>query len=594
MAGAAVPSRRAGEGGGEGGERGAVAGVPLAPAWWLALAVACLAAGALTLRQVNDPDAFTHLSLGRTFLEAGSPFAPDPARGWAPVPAAPGEARGWLAGLASGPPEWPFQVALAALEARAGMEGVSVALAAVGAALAALLLVRARRLRDPRRLAAATGLAVAAVLAARFRLTPRPEAPAAVLLLVALGLASGWTRRPAWWRLAALAALFAGWRVLHPTWTLGALFAGAVLAGRPRLDSWRARPLPVRLAAAAVVALAAIEVGRFALLVLRGLGQGGVLAGVTEMQPAWGFPSVLWPFLGASGLALALALPGRAGRWWRLATWAGALVLGLVVVRNVALAALVQAFLALDGLDERTEAPGAGARLASLAAGPAVALALALGVLAARDRDPPLGAGVAWRWFPRDAAAFVASAGLAPTVFNSWDHGGYLGWAWRGRPPVFLDGRLEPRERLADHDALVDAAAPARVVEAYGLRTVLLEPLYRNSGRIVPAVGWLLAQPDWRLVRASDAVVFARTPLPPGVAPVPEADLFRALLARAELLETQAERPAHAPFTRAIAWLRLGEAGRAAAAWREGMEASPELAGVYPGLPEAILAAGGR
>ena len=561
-----------------------------APARWLAAAglAAALALG-LCLRQINDPDTWTHLALGRAFLAAGTPFVAEPFRGDVALPAPAADPRGWLEGLLAGPPEWPFQVGLAALERTLGAPAISAALALLAAALVARLMVRVRRAEDPALLAAAAALAVAAVLAARFRLTPRPEAPACLLLLLALATARRWTERPGWWRLAALGALLLGWRTLHPTWTIGAAFALALVAARPRLDFWRAQPRGVLLALAAAGALAALEVARFGLLVLSELRGDGLLAGVTEMRPAWEFPSVLWPFLAVAAVALAAASVGVEGRWWRLAAWAAALLLGLVVVRNVAMAVLVQAFVALDGLPARAASSPAraGRRLLALAA----PLAALLVVVAARDRDPPPGLGVDWRWFPREAAAFVTRAGLRAPVFNSWDHGGYLAWAWRGRPPTFLDGRLEPRDRLADHDALVGASAPERVIEARGLQTILLEPLFRNSGRVVPAVGWLLARPEWRLVEAADALVFAREPLPPGVVALGDEALFDLLLRRAALLETQGEPPPHAPFTRAVAWLRLGDAARAERAWREGVAASPALAAEYPGLLEAIRAA---
>ena len=48
--------------------------------WRVAAGLAAALVLSLSLRQINDPDTFTHLALGRAFLAAGTPFVAEPFR----------------------------------------------------------------------------------------------------------------------------------------------------------------------------------------------------------------------------------------------------------------------------------------------------------------------------------------------------------------------------------------------------------------------------------------------------------------------------------------------------------------------------------
>jgi len=524
---------------------------------------------AVSLRQISDPDYWTHLALGRAFIQAGSLHIDEPflltVRG------------------AVEPLSWPFQILAYGVRSAGGEPAVSVLVAAAAAGAFLLLARLLPPSAGPWQCGAALVWLALAASVARFRFTPRPEALGYLLLALSLVLASRWARAPSLRTLGFLALLFLGWRALHVSWALGAAFVGLQLALEPRVDfwreAWRRRRVVPLAAAAAGLALAAAGALRFAAFVLAELARGGLLHGVTEMRPTWEFPPVLWPYLGVSALALAMALTGRRGRWRRLALWAAALALGLAVVRNAAFALLAMAAPALDGIGRgRAEVLP---RLARRPAGAAVLLTLAalLGV-AWRDPDPPPGWGVPRLAVPADAAAFVKERGLAGPVFNSWDLGGYLDWAWNGSPRTFLDGRLADPALIADEEALVSAAEPEAVLSRRGFRTVLLQALYRNSGRLAPAVPWLLAHPGWRLVRASDALVFARVPLPEGLRPLAAAEAWRHVLRMAEVARTSRPEPEHALYSRALALWQLGDPAAAEAA-AEAVAAHPELAGRY-------------
>lgn len=524
---------------------------------------------AASLRQISDPDYWTHLALGRAYLAAGSLSIEEP-----------------FLLTVRGPLEpfsWPFQVLLHGVRAAGGDAAVSI-LVALAAAGAFLLLARLLPPgASPQQRAAALAWLALAASVARFRFAPRPEVVAYLLLAAGLLLAARWTRAPSFAGLGWLAVLFLGWRSLHVSWTLGAAFVGLRLALDPRPDfwrqAWRGRRFAPLAAVAAGLVLAAAGAVRFASFVLAERTGGGLLHAVTEMRPTWEIPSVLWPFLGVSALAAAMAAAGGEGRWRRLVLWAAALALGLWVVRNAAFALLVMAAPALEGLSRART--GVVPRLAPGAAWAACLAALAvLLAVAWRDPDPPPGLGVRPLSVPADAAAFVKARGLPEPVFNSWDLGGYLDWAWNGRPRTALDGRLSDPALIADHDALLSAADPEAVLARRGFATALLQALHRNSGRLAPAVPWFLGNPGWRLVRASDALVFTRAPLPPGVDPLPEAEAWRHVLRMAEAARSDRPEPPHALYSRALALWRLGDPG-AAAAVAEAVAAHPELAAGY-------------
>ncbi len=525
---------------------------------------------AISLRQISDPDYWTHLALGRAFVAAGSIRIEEPfllaVRG------------------AVDPVSWPAQILFHAVRAALGDAGVSALVAVVAAAafLPLALLLPAGASAQQR--GAAFVLLAAAAAVARFRFAPRPEVFAYPLLALTLSQALAFGRAPSFRKLLFVGLALAAWIPCHVSWALGAALAGAALLLRPRPDFWREAWSRRRLVPLAAVALALAFAGasaaRFGAEVLGYLRQGGLLVGVTEMRPTWEFPEVLWPFLAVAALALVLSLGAPEGRWRRAALWLVALALGLAVVRNVAFALLAMAAAALPGLaaGRGDVVPGLGPRAARAAA---AAIALALLGLALRDVDPPWGVGVRWALVPREAARFVAERSPPGPVFNSWDLGGYLDWAWGGRPRTFLDGRLVSTALVAEHDAVVDLLGPEPVLARYGFGTVLLQALYRDSGRILPAVGFFLEHPGWRLVHASDALVFARLPLPPGLEPLRAAEAWREVLREVEGLRGARPEPPHLLYARTVALDRLGERLAAAASLREAMAAHPELAAYY-------------
>jgi len=582
------------------GRRGRLAGA-------IVPAAAAAVAFAACLRRISDPDYWTHLALGRAFVAAGTVRIAEPFLAGSPSAPASG---GSLLAL---PESWGFQVALYALRSATGDAGVSIAVALLAATVAALLSLAggapatagpadrsgeghpARPAvppsRSPARGALILALVVGAIGVARFRFVPRPEVPADVLLAAALVLAAWWARAPRPALLVALAAAIALWIPVHPTWALGAALAVAHLALLPPPGTWRARlarhPRLLPAAAAGALLLATVPAARFALRVLAAW-RSGQISGITEMLPTWEFPEIAWPLAGYSALAGALAWGAPAGRWRRLALLAVAIAPGVAVVRNAAFSAIAAVPAAAAGLASRASIPSVPPRpwrtRAAIGLAAAVCALLLGGAL--RDRDPPPGLGVDWSVFPRDAAAFVRDAHLPEPIFDFLDLGGYLDFAWNGAPRTWLDGRVGSPQRVADHDAFVSAADPEGVLARNGFRTLVVQALYTYDGAPVQVVPWLLSRPEWKLVRASDALVFVREPLPPGVAELPRGDAWRHVLAQADLA---AERGAsHAGYTRAVALLQLGERPAAARAWDRAVRTEPRLAGRYAAVGAVI------
>ncbi len=570
---------------GDSGERDRTGAAPAREASFrgrVAVAAAAAFGFVACLRKINDPDYWTHLAFGRAFAAARSIFIPDPFLASAAGGGSGGPDAADVVRAFTGSSEWPFEIALYGVRAFLGDGAVSLLVAVAGALAIAALARPLLAETSAERLSIGVALIAAAAYAARFRFSPRPEAIAAVFLALALQLAYRWGEDPRWRVLAGIAGLLLVWMPIHVTWTLGVAWCGVAIALRPRIDFWRRQARAVRALAALGAAAAVAAAARFAWHVLHGIGGGGVFSAVTEMRPAWEFPSVLLPFGAVAAAGLALAWGGAEGRLVRLAVWGAAALLGVAVVRNVALASFAMVPGALRGLSQLPRrAPERRRAIAAVAVAASCCLAW-LGAVA-RDRDYPMGVGVDWRHFPRRAAEYVRASGLEEPVFNSWGWGGYLDWAWNGRPRTFLDGRLADAATLADYGEVM-SGDPGPILSRRGFRTAVIQPVFMNSGRLAPAADWFMSDPGWRLVQATDALVFARVPLPTGAAEVPLAGAWRVVLDEVQLASDQNDVAPHAPFTRAIALLQLGDPRGALAAYEEGERASAELAAQYEGL----------
>ena len=164
----------------------------------------------------------------------------------------------------------------------------------------------------------------------------------------------------------------------------------------------------------------------------------------------------------------------------------------LVAVESVVLGALLA-----------TWEPARLARLVPAASALAAVVLLASSVSWTAEKKDPL------RDVPADAAKLVRERDLPGNVMNPLHWGGYLAYAWAGRPRYFIDGRdhviLFGNGAFDDSSALwVGATQWREILDAYAIRTVVWE-------RGAP-LDWLLAQDGgWvNLHRDRIAVVYTR------------------------------------------------------------------------------------
>jgi hypothetical protein len=326
-----------------------------------------------------------------------------------------------------------------------------------------------------------------------------------------------------------------------------------------------------------LLAWAVVDAAHFAWAVFDGLRAGGRMADIVEMMPLWAFPGQAIVFALACALLLALTWGARAGRRRRVLLWLPALVLALPAARNEALSLLAMVPGALEGLSSRRE-PSPRWRVA-LAFSPILVVALGVTV-SALERDPPWGVGLVGDLFPRDAAAFVRDQRVQGPVFNTFETGGCLNWTWDGSPRTFIDGRaLGGREHLAAMRAVLEGNLV--VLDEQGICTVVIRTLYQGSGRLLPVVPALLYHPGWKLVRASDALVFVRATDSPGLPALSPVEGWRTVAWECEVLERTGRYAPHLPYNRARAAWMQGDADGARRWWAKALDEAPELAEAY-------------
>ncbi len=540
--------------------------------WQAAAAICGLLAG---LHRIVSVDYWSHLAFGRAFLAArtvhiGEPFL------WR------------LQGGEVATTEWPFQILLYLLQRSLSHTGVCVAVALCGAATGWLLSRPLGRWSEVGRRGLGLVYVVALLALAHDRFVPRPEAVVYPIAAALFLLLAAWHRRPARRSVVAMGLLFLLWVPLHVTWTIGLCLVALSVAVEPHVAFWRGQLSTGRgrlflTVVAATLAAAVPGVWRFVADVATGLAGGGRMGHISEMLPVWNFPEVAYPYAAFVAASLVLAWGGRPGRGRRLLFVAACSLLGVVVVRNVPLAMVAMAPFALEGLDAASWSAVAGRYGGGMAAAAAVVVALLVG-WAVGDRELPWGVGVVGQGVPRKAARFVVEHHLEPVVYNDFDTGGYLNWAWGGDPPTFQDGRaLGGAAFVQDCDRILRGVDTERALARYGVRTVLTSTLFRSSGRLLPLVGVLLTSPAWRLVAADDALVFVRPPVPPGVRPLPPAAGWRRVALDGEAKAVRGHAP-HAAYTAAAAWAMAGEVQRAEAWMARARAVHPELYGAYAPL----------
>lgn len=124
--------------------------------------------------------------------------------------------------------------------------------------------------------------------------------------------------------------------------------------------------------------------------------------------------------------------------------------------------------------------------------------ALALTVLLALT-PTTFGFGLSPQRFPQDAVAYLQKNQPPGPMFNSYNFGGYLLWAYP-QEKVFIDGRaftVYSESHFEDVVRLYQRPESFRELESrHGLRLAVLQ----RQGRGAALFAWLCAQPDWQVV----------------------------------------------------------------------------------------------
>ena len=434
------------------------------------------------LRPLFDNSFFTHLATGRLILDHGIPRA-DPYSFTAP--GHPWVVQSWLAsvvyaGLERGPGDWSLVV--------------------LHGAQTALLALLAWRLTRPAGSLIARIIAVSPVVALGGKLwSSRPLLFGLTLFALTVLLAEDerWSLRwllPGGWV----------WVNTHGSFPFGPIYLGVRALGR-RLDRQPPGRLP-RLLAFSIVGtlLGALNPLGFRLLVfpVHLLGQRAVLSHVIEWQsPDFSKPENL-VFL--AHLLLAVLLLMRRPSWEDgiVATVFG--VLGVVAVRNTALASFALAPVFARGLGRVGSITGERRSTLSAAAFAAIAaLGLVLIVNAAN------GPAFSLRSYPTSELAWMRENGYLDGRVATQDFVGNLRTLQEGRGRnVFFDDRFDMYPRAvgeASFDLLSGKPDYQAILDRYRVDTVLWE-------KKLPLASVLRADRRWRVVRITKSwVIVTRT-----------------------------------------------------------------------------------
>lgn len=382
--------------------------------------------GVLLRAQVRPPlsgDGYFHLRMGHEFLG-----------GWAlgdPGYLGPFDSADWL------PTQWLSQIAMAALEDRAGLAGVMWMAGFLVLVLALAIFVCCRLTTAPLPAALAT---IFAVGAASPGLTARPQVISYLFVLV---VATAWLAtlrdgKPRWW----LIALAWVWAPLHGMWPLAILIAVAAIVGLA---------IDRRFAVRRLGLLALIPLGSGAIVLATPLGVGiyGTVFAVgsrAEYFAEWGPTDFSEPYaitlLVMFAVVLLVALKRRSLSWGQLLLAGLAGALAVSSVRMTTLAALILAPFLAEALQEFVpRAPRIQLREGMvLAAILAMCGAVLASVVTTRSEER-----IAPAWV--DARLDAQPEGTR--VLNDWDTGAYFLWrhpqldlVMHGYGDVFTDEEL--------------------------------------------------------------------------------------------------------------------------------------------------------
>lgn len=160
---------------------------------------------------------------------------------------------------------------------------------------------------------------------------------------------------------------------------------------------------------------------------------------------------------------------------------------------------------------------GSGFKVLRLAA-PASALLLSVALLVSTYLSSPQTlkpsaktAGIS-PWYPVQAVEFIYRNPLRPPMYNYYTWGGFLLWSLYPSYQVFIDGRAIDNGVSAMADGILKAQPGWRQsLNAFDINFIVIPPVFRESGHVVPLAVALVGEEKWKLVFLKyNAAIFVR------------------------------------------------------------------------------------
>ena len=494
-------------------------------------AVPVAAAFALALTRIDDPDAFTHLALGRDLVERRGFPALEPFTFVSP----------------DHPyynPEWLFDVFLYLGWLAAGAAGVIVLKAALVALAMWIVWLDSRAWGEPCAerpvgLLVRATLLTALVLMIRHRFVERPDIALMVFLAFTIYALNAYLATGRRW-IFALPLVQVLWTNTHPSVVVGMAPFVAVLGGgvalrgglpliarwwRPAhailVPTWRQLAVVAAVLAGVLIASVLNPHGLDPLtLPFRLADRPWYRQEILELQPPhprlWPGPFAMTALLLVSLITTASHLPLipalLALPFVRLGLSAVRFVylLELVTAPIIARQIVVLADLARTRV-ERAIVTG-GAAVAAAAAAAVVVLTLA-GVGPLADNRKALGVGVDERFVPERALGYLDTRSVDGRLFNAFHFGGYIAWRDFPRRVPIIDGRGHVSPSLLEeiHFARVYPRHLERLQARYGFEAAVMDyPAFSGDAPetvLGPDADVALSSPQWALVYWDDAAL---------------------------------------------------------------------------------------
>ena len=463
----------------------------------------------ILFRKIDGPDIWYHMSIGREVFRTLS------------VPL-----EEFLVYTLSGEPgifhAWGFGLFYYLIYSLSGFWGMSIANSLMGACVLFLLYktINRGRLPAPTAMLTLCGL----LWLVQFRFVYRPESALFLMLACQIYLLERFMEDRRWSKLALIPLLTFLTIQAHPS-VLIALGVYGFYALQILWDDYRSGAAVARTAGSLVfVGVCSIAVSLVnpygieqLLMPFTLAGQGDMLKDLVEFLPVYKTEYLLpYILLTAVSIVALIWQPKKRFVDWLLFFVFG--YLALIYVRNLALFALVMyvpvarsaAYLAERYIPSKNKA-------ANMLLWPLTAAAV-IYTSVAMVSDSAWGSGPAAGEFPQKSAAIVMEIQPPGRVFNFYDMGGYLSWAFNGLYQVSIDSRQLTKDRsLVLHDQVLMAGKGwESVLDRYEVNTIIIPATLPYSGMLIPLVPVLADHPDWILAATEDRAMlfFRRAALP--------------------------------------------------------------------------------